>query len=421
MGILIKNAWVVTQNSRREVLRKDVYIEGDRIAEISDSINAGAEFRIDGTGKILMPGLINTHTHIAMGFMRGLVDDIDLGSFLERTFKLDAGRTRDDIYYGSLLGMAESIRFGTTAMLDLYYDEDVIADAAKEAGIRAVLAWVALDREFTTQKGVPLDNAESFIRGFGRHPTVEATVGMQGIYVCSDETMLKGMDLARKHGKVLPMHVSETLKEVNDCVKRTGKRPIEHMSEIGFLSPNLVSIHSTHVTQGEVGMLKRNGVKISHNPASNLKLGSGEVAPIREYLENGITVSLGTDSVASNNNLDMFQAMKYAALLQKNKHGDASVIKAQEALDFATIGGARALNKEREIGSIEQGKRADVILVDPGFNGLPLSQGNIVSNIVYSLGGLNTDATIVNGELLMQDKRLRMDTKGLEKYLGKKG
>jgi 5-methylthioadenosine/S-adenosylhomocysteine deaminase len=419
MSILIKNPWVVTQNRKREILRKDVYIDDGRIVEIADSINAGAEFRIDGAGKILMPGLVNTHTHIAMGFARGLVDDIDLSSFLERTFKLDAERTRDEIYYGSLLGMAESVRFGTTTILDLFYGEDVVAEAAKKSGIRALLAWVALDKEFTTQKGVPLENADSFIRGFGKHPLVEPTVGLQGIYVCSDETMLKGMDIAKRHGKVLPMHVSETEKEVRDCERKTGERPIEHMSKIGFLSPHLVSIHSTHVTPGEVAMLKRNGVKISHNPVSNLKLGSGEVAPIKEYLENGLTVSLGTDSVASNNNLDMFQMMKCAALLQKNKHADASVIKAQEALDFATIGGAKALNKENEIGSIEQGKRADVILVDPSFNGLPLSRGNIVSNIVYSLGGMNTEATIVDGELLMQDRRLRIDTKELEKYLKK--
>lgn len=420
MSILIKNPWVVTQNRKREIIRKDVYIEEDRIVEIADSINTGAEYKIDGTNKILMPGLVNTHTHIAMGFMRGLVDDIDLGSFLDRTFKLDADRSDDDLYYSALLGMAESIRFGTTTILDLYYSEDVIARAAKKARIRAVLAWVALDKEFTTQKGVPLENAESFIRGFGKDPLVEPTIGMQGIYVCSDETMLKGMDIARKHGKVLPMHISETTKEVRDCEGKCGKRPIEHMDDIGFLCPNLVSIHSTHVTPGEVRMLRKGGVKISHNPVSNLKLGSGEVAPVREYLEQGITVSLGTDSVASNNNLDMFQMMKYAALLQKNKHGDASVIKAQEALDFATIGGARALNKESEIGSIEAGKRADVILLDPSFNGLPLNRGNMVSNIVYSLCGMNTDATIINGELLMQDKRLRIDTKELEAYLKKR-
>src|SRR5271157_73119 len=167
MSILIKNPWIVTQNRKREILRKDVYIEEDRIVEISDSINTGAEYKIDGTNKILMPGLVNTHTHIAMGFMRGLVDDIDLSSFLDKTFKLDANRSNEDLYYSALLGMAESIRFGTTTILDLYYGEDVIARAAKKAGIRAVLAWVALDKEFTTQKGVPLRNAESFIRGFG--------------------------------------------------------------------------------------------------------------------------------------------------------------------------------------------------------------------------------------------------------------
>ncbi len=410
MSVLIKNSWVVTQDSERSIAREDVYIEGDRIADVGKNLGVRAEHRIDGTGKILAPGLVNTHTHIAMSPLRGLVDDVSLDRFLETTFRFDAtNRTREDVYGSALLGMLESIRFGTTAILDLYYDEDVISQAAADSGIRAVLAWVALDREFTTQKGDPLTNAKRFAESKPGSKRVEHTIGMQGIYVCSDDTLMKGMDFARKANKVLPMHVAETRKEVSECKKKRGATPVEHMGKIGFLSSNLVSVHTVYVTPREIALLGGEGVSVSHNPVSNMKLGNGPAAPVAAFLDGGITTALGTDSVSSNNNLDMFQVMKVSALLQKNESGNPTRMSALKALDSATLAGARALGKEKDLGSVEVGKLADLILIDPVPNGLPLSQGNIVSNIVYSIEGLNVDTTIIGGEILMQNKALKMD------------
>ncbi len=417
MSILIRNPWIITQNAKREVYRKDVFIDEDRIVEVAAGINVEADFKIEGTGKILMPGLINTHTHIAMSGMRGLADDMDLSKFLETTFKLDANRSDEDIYDSSLLGMLESVRFGTTSILDLYYSEDIIAKAAKKVGIRAMLAWAVLDKEFTTQKGVPLENAKSFITKFGSDKLVEPTLGLQGVYVCSDETMLGAMDIARKLDKPITMHLCETLAEVDNFKAKSKEGPIAHLNSIGFLDPLLIAAHLVQVNNDDALLLGSCGVKASHNPISNMKLGSGRASPVMDFHKMGMTVSLGTDSVASNNNLDMFQVMKCAALLQKSAYGDASILTAQQALDFATLGGARALGKEKDLGSVEEGKLADLILIDPFPAGMPLRRDTLVSNVVYSLEGMNTDTTIINGEIVMADKKPTFDLEGLKGYL----
>ncbi len=407
MSILIKNGWIVTQNAKRDIVKKDIYIESNSIAEISENINTEADQKIDAEGKIIAPGLINTHTHIAMGSLRGAADDLNLESFLNKMFKIDASRPEEDLYLSSLLGMLELIRTGTTSFLDLYYSEDIVAKAAMETGVRAFLGWVILDREFTTQIGDPLKNAEQFIREFNnKDELIVPEVGLQGIYVCSKETMLKAKELAEKYDKIMTMHIAETRKEVYEHQHKFGQRPVEYMEQIGFLSDRLVSVHSLYLTLNEIYMFSKNNVSVSHNPVSNMKLGNGGAAPISEMLKNGITVTLGTDSVSSNNNLDMFQVMKTAGLLIKNDRWDASIISAQQILDFATINGARAL-KNDNIGSVETGKFADLIIIDPVPNGLPMYRENIVSNLVYSLEGLNVDTTIINGKIAMQNKKLK--------------
>jgi 5-methylthioadenosine/S-adenosylhomocysteine deaminase len=419
MSILIMNPWIITQNAKREISRKDVFIDGDRIVEIADGIKVEADFKIDGTGKILMPGLINTHTHIAMSSMRGLTDDMNLSKFLDTTFKLDANRSDDEIYNSAMLGMLESVRFGTTSILDLYYSEDIIANAAKKVGMRAMLAWAVLDKEFTTQKGVPLENAKSFIIKYGADDLVTPTLGLQGVYVCSDETLLGAMDLARKMDKPITMHLCETLAEVNNFKAKSKSKegPIEHLNAIGFLDPLLIAAHLVQVDGDQALLLGSSGVKASHNPVSNMKLGSGKVSPVMDFHKMGMTVSLGTDSVASNNNLDMFQVMKCAALLQKSAYEDASLLTAQQALDFATLGGAKTLGKEKDLGSVEEGKIADLILIDPFPGGMPLRRDTLVSNVVYSLEGLNTDTTIINGKVVMLEKKPVFDLNELKGYL----
>ncbi|MEM0124381.1 MAG: amidohydrolase family protein, partial [Candidatus Micrarchaeaceae archaeon] len=317
MSILIKGAIVVTQDEGRSVLKGDVYIEEERIAEIAGRINVGADYKIDANGKILMPGLINTHTHVGMSSLRGYVDEMSLDEFLEKTFAFDKGREDAHLYKDSVVSIREMLQTGTTSFLDLYYGEEVIARAAAKLGSRAFLAWAILDKEYTTQKGVPLENAERFIRKFiGRNPLLNPEVGLQGVYVCSAETMRKAKELAERYDRIITMHLAESKREVEESRKKRGKDPIRYLEEIGFLGRRLIAAHAVHADNADIALLAGNGVTVSHNPVSNMKLGNG-IAPIYEMLRAGVNITLGTDSAASNNNLDMFQSMKFASLLQK--------------------------------------------------------------------------------------------------------
>lgn len=398
---------VVTQNLDRKIMDADIYIDENFITEINRNISVEAEHVIDARNRIVMPGLINTHTHVGMSMFRGAVEDMQLDRFLEKTFKLDAQRTEEDIYYSSLLSMAEMIRTGTTSFLDLYYDEHIVARAVEKSGMRGFLSWVTLDREFTTQKGEPLKNAEEFISSHRGKERVVPSIGFQGVYVCSDETLLKGKEIAERYGVIEHMHLSETRKEVYDYLKKKNKRPVEHLKEINFLSNNLVAAHTVWLTVREIDYLGQSGVSVSHNPVSNMKLGTGGAAPVPEMMKRNVNVTLGTDSSVTNNNLDMFDVMKTAGLMHKNDRWDASVLPSQSILDFATINAAKALKVSSLLGSIEEGKLADIIILDPFPSGIPLKKENIVANIVYALKGLNVTHTIVDGRILMSSGVIR--------------
>ncbi|EDY36098.1 Amidohydrolase family, putative [Aciduliprofundum boonei T469] len=398
MSILIKNAWIVTQNEKREILQGNIYIEESKIVEIGD-VNEEAEYVLNASGKIVMPGLINTHTHVGMTDMRGMADDVNLEEFLMKMWKEEAKRGREEIYKGAKLGIKEMLRTGTTAFVDMYSDEDAIAKAAKELGIRAFLGWAVVDEDITTQEGNPLNNAENFIKEFRNEELITPLIAPHAVYTCNEETLLKAKEIAEKYDTLITMHISETRKEVYEHRKRTGMRPVEWLEKIEFLNSKLIAAHLVWLTLHEIKILAKNGVKASHNPTSNMKLGNGGSMPLPEMLDNGILITLGTDSTVSNNNLDMFEAMKFAALLHKNERWDASITNAQEILDFATINAAKAL--ELNAGSIEEGKLADLVILNPAPNGLPLRKNTIVSNIVYSLTGLNVEHTIVNGKIVI--------------------
>lgn len=398
MSILIKNAWIVTQNEKREILQGNIYIEESKIVEIGD-VNEEAEYVLNASGKIVMPGLINTHTHVGMTDMRGMADDVNLEEFLMKMWKEEAKRGREEIYKGAKLGIKEMLRTGTTAFVDMYSDEDAIAKAAKELGIRAFLGWAVVDEDITTQEGNPLTNAENFIKEFRNEELITPLIAPHAVYTCNEETLLKAKEIAEKYDTLITMHISETRKEVYEHRKRTGMRPVEWLEKIEFLNSKLIAAHLVWLTLHEIKILAKNGVKASHNPTSNMKLGNGGSMPLPEMLDNGILVTLGTDSTVSNNNLDMFEAMKFAALLHKNERWDASITNAQEILDFATINAAKALGLNA--GSIEEGRLADLVILNPEPNGLPLRKDTIVSNIVYSLNGLNVEHTIVNGKIII--------------------
>ncbi len=401
MSILLRDGIIATQNQSREMVEGDLYIEDGRIIEIG-RFNSEADHVIDCSSKVVIPGMINTHNHVANTLLRGFADDLQLHEMLEKTFEFDAKVTRRDVQVGALLGCLEMIKSGTTTFVDLFYWEDEVARAVREAGMRAYLGWAVLDEEISTQRGTPLDNCAAFISKHRNEDLITPLVSLTGVYVCSEETLLAGKQLAEKEDVMLHMHLSETRKEVYDHQKKTSERPIEWLSKIGFLTDRLLAAHIGWVTIGEVRMLAEEDVKVSHCPVSNMKLATGGVAPLPEMFENGVTVSLGTDSPVSNNSLDMFETMKFCALLHKADRWDARVFDAQRVFDLATVDGARALGMEDQIGSIEIGKRADIAVLDfASPMTTPYDKFRIVSHLVYSCNGANVTTTIVDGKIVV--------------------
>jgi len=404
--ILIKNALIVSQDRERSVHKGDILIEGNTIKRVG-KITDDADRVIDASMMIATPGFINTHAHVAMSHLKGKLDDMSLDKFLEKTFDLDGKRTEKGIYNSARLGIDEMIYNGITSFTDLYYSEDIVANAVRDSGIRGFLSWNTLDEEFTTQSGNPVKNAENFIQRNKGDDLVTPSIGVQGIYVSSDENYQQALDVANRLDTIIHTHLAETRKEVYDFVKKSGgKRPTEHLNDIGFLNPRLLAAHSVWVTLGEIRSLAKNQVKVSWNSVSNGKLGVGGVAPVPEMQENGITVSMGTDSSGSNNSLNMFEEMKFSSLWMKNDRWNPAIIKAQAILDMATLNGATAVNSSK-IGSIEQGKLADIVLIDTSSpNMIPTTPDNAVSNLVYSANPSNVKYVIVNGEILKDDGRL---------------
>jgi 5-methylthioadenosine/S-adenosylhomocysteine deaminase len=406
LSILIKGGLVVTQNWKREVLKGDVLIEGNRIVAVGHA-KAKPDEVVDATGCVVMPGLINCHTHVAMSLMRSVADDVKLDKFLEKTFAMDAKRTPEDVGIGATLGCLEMARTGTTTFVDMYYDEDAIAKSAEQVGLRGYLGWTVLDEKFTTQKGKPVNNCENFIRAHKDKELIKPIVGLQGVYVCSDETLMEAKDLAQKEKTFCHYHLSETRFEVYEYQKQKGKRPAEHLADIGFLSKGDLAAHCVWLTINEIRELAKAGVGVAHCPTSNMKLASGGVAPLPEMLNENAGVGLGTDGCSSNNSLDMFLEMKFASLLHKAHRWDASVLPAQKCLDMATVDAAKCIGAEKELGSIEPGKKADIVVLDSSVAAMvPTTPGNVVANLVYASPSHSIRDLIVNGKFVLRGRRI---------------
>jgi len=410
MRTVIRDALIVTQDATRRVIRGDIGIEDGRFVEIGKVRDSG-DVELDAAGGIAMPGLINTHTHVSMSIMKGVADDMLFPDFLDTVFRYDSKRGERDIFAGTRLGCLEMIRGGTTTLVDFYYSEDVIAKGVSDAGIRGVLCWAVLDEEFTTQNGSPMQNCRRFCETHDGMERIIPGVALQGVYVCNEETCQEASAYALESDRPLTFHLSETRKEVNDHKRKTGMRPAEWLDHIGALNPKGIAAHSAWLTINEVRALARNGVSVSSCPVSNMKLATGGVAPIPEMLENGVTVTMGTDGSTTNNSLDMFFEMKALGLLQKANRWDASVLPAQRLLDMATVDAASAIGMADSLGSIEVGKLADVILLDPKAPNLrPLRPENVVSSIVYSSSALNVLTVLCQGNIVMRDREvLSMD------------
>lgn len=396
MSILIKDVLLEGEQT-------DIYIEENRISEIGARVEA--DFVIDGTDKVAFPGLINTHTHSAMTLLRSYADDLKLQEWLEnKIWPLEAKLTENDVYLGSKLACLEMIKSGTTCFNDMYWFMKGTARAVEEMGLRAVLAEAFIDlfkEDMAEEMKGKTKDFISYVRGMDNERITPA-LGPHAIYTVSKESLGWIKDFAEKEDLLIHFHLAETEKENTDCKNMHGKRPVPFLDNIGFLSHRLVAAHSIWLTGEEIKILAEKGVKVSHNPTSNLKLASG-VIPYQKMRDSGITISLGTDGCASNNNLDMFEEMKIATIAQKGFVKDPTVMPAIEALKIATLGGGKALGLK--IGEIRVGNLADIILIDLKRPELT-PRHNLISNLVYSANGSCVDTTICNGKILMQNREI---------------
>ena len=406
--ILIKNALILNPNNF-ENKKQSLLIKDDLIAEISDEINdSDVDKIIDAEGKILLPGLINTHTHLSMTLFRGLADDLSLDSWLnDHIWPMEANLNGDYCYIGALLGAVELIKSGTTTFSDMYFYMEDVARAVDDAGIRAVLSYGMIDfgdaerREAEIKENMALFEACNGMAD-GR---IKVFFGPHSPYTASEELLIKVRELADEHNIGIHIHVSETQKEINDSLDEKGLRPFEYLEKIGFLGPDVVAAHCVWLSDEEIEIIKKHDVKVSHNPCSNMKLASG-IAPVSKLIENDICVSIGTDGASSNNNLDLIEELKTASLLQKVSTLDPKVLTSDEAIEMATIKGAETLGLSDEIGSIEVGKKADIILIDTNSANMVPDSSSLSSNVIYSANGSNVDTTICNGKILMENKKL---------------
>lgn len=407
-SILIKNALILSPNTNFEN-KQSILIKDNLIAEISSQIDeSNASKIIDATGKIVIPGLINTHTHLSMTLFRGLADDLSLDSWLnDHIWPMEANLNGDFCYIGALLGAVELIKSGTTTFSDMYFYMEDVARAIDEAGIRAVLSYGMIDfGDEEKRKNEIKANLELFEACDGMADgRIKVFFGPHSPYTASEELLIKVRELADEYNMGIHIHVSETQKEIEDVSSQKGLRPFEYLDKIGFLGPDVVAAHSVWLSDNEIEIIKKNNVKISHNPCSNMKLASG-VAPVSKLIENDICVSIGTDGASSNNNLDLIEELKTASLLQKVSALDPKVLNSDEAIAMGTIKGAEALGLESEIGSIEVGKKADIVLIDTNSANMVPDSSSLSSNIIYSANGSNVDTTICDGKILMENKKL---------------
>lgn len=409
----IINACIVTMNSQMEVVKNGfIDIEGDeilRIGSMDEHQTNSSEIEItDAAGMIVMPGFVNTHTHVPMTLLRGFADDLPLHEWLtEHIFPAEARLvTPENVRIASRLAFIEMIKSGTTCFNDMYFFEDIIAEEAKKAGIRGVVGESLIDFPTASFKTVEegLSLCEQLIQKWQNDSLIHPSVCAHSPYTCSEKTLKSGKRLADKYNTLLQIHVSETRKEVEDIKIRTGKTPGEYLHSIGLLDKNVIAAHGVWLTPKETELFASTRTSIGHCPKSNLKLASG-IADTDSYRKAGITVGIGTDGTASNNTLDMVEEMRFAALLPKVVHYNPEAIQARTALQMATINGAKALGLDGITGSIETGKKADLILVHANASNM-IPVYDEYSAIVYAMNSKNIRYSMVNGEWIMKNREV---------------
>lgn len=392
--MIIKNGYIL----RNGIEKKDIKIEGNKITEIGKNLEGDS---IDASGHLVMPGLINTHTHLAMTLFRGYADDVPLQEWLkDYIWPKEMKLTPEECYYGNLLGIVEMIKSGTTCFSDMYFYEDQVIRAVRESGMRAVVSLGMIELGNEERGKFLLRESLELMDAVRDEPRIDAAFGPHSPYMCSSDFLLQVQEHAQRLGKLVHIHLHETKEEITKFEKNHGETPLAMLDSTGFLKSNVCAAHVVHVSHKELDILKKHDVKVLHCPASNLKLANG-IAPVADMIKRGICVSLGTDGAASNNTLDLFAEMRLMALLQKmNEPGTMS---AGTAVKIATENGGTALSWK--IGRIEKGFLADVIFIDLK-KAFMVPMHNLVSNVVYAMNSSAVDTVIIDGKVVMENRKL---------------
>jgi len=410
---IVSARYVVTMDAQRRVIENGaVAIRGERIVDVGTKPDIDRKYqaknRIDEPASLIAPGLINTHTHAPMSLFRGIADDLRLQDWLTKfIFPAEAKNVSAEfVRWGTRLACLEMLLSGTTTYVDMYYFEEVIAEETKAAGMRGVLGQSVIGFPVSDAK-TPADafkRSEQFIRAFQNDSLIVPAVAPHAVYTNSDETLKAARELANRYKVPFVIHLSETKKENDDLMAKRHITPTQLLESLGAFNGRTIAAHGVWLNDADIAILKRRGVGVAHCPSSNMKLASG-VAPLIKYLRAGVAVGLGTDGVAgSNNDVDMFEEMDLAAKLQKVTTGDPEALNAQQAFEMATIQGARAVGMEKEIGSLEAGKRADLITVSLGEpHAVPMY--NVYSQLVYALKSSDVRHVVINGRIVVRNRK----------------
>lgn len=414
MSLLIKNGTLVTMNSRREVIKADILVENDCIADIAPEITGLADEIIDAHNKLVIPGLIQTHTHLCQTLFRGLADDMELLDWLKlRIWPLEASHDEESLYYSAMLGASECLLGGTTAVIDMgtVYHTDSVFNAVKNIGIRYLGGKCMMDSgdEVPASLMDSTDNAiqeslDLYDKWDGQdHGRINYAFCPRFVPSCTDHLLTETQKLSSRYNIPIHTHAAENISETTLVQEKKGMRNLIFLDKLGLCNERLIVAHCIHIDEREMEILKATGSNPVHCPSSNLKLASG-LAKIPELLKRGINVSIGADGAPCNNNLDMFWEMRLTALIHKPENGPRAM-PAEQVFELSTIRGAKAMGKEDLIGSLEIGKKADIVLVNlSNWHTLPMSAANVYSHLVYQAKSSDVFAAIVNGKLLMSDR-----------------
>lgn len=412
--LIVSGGIVVTMDGARAIYKDgSIAVRGDSVVAVGSRADIEARYHsaqvIDARGQLVVPGFINGHTHVPMTLFRGLHDDVTLNDWLYKyIFPAEAKNVNEEfVRWGTRLAAAEQIRAGVTTFADMYYFEDAIAEETKAAGMRGILGETFIDFPAPDNKSEAemLAYTEKFLKRWEGDPLIHAAPAPHSIYTCSKKTLQDAAALGRKYHEPILIHVAEMKKEREDSEKQNGMSPVQYLEKIGVLGPDIVAAHCIFVDEADRKLLAQRGTGCVHNPSSNMMIASG-VSPVPEMRAAGIAVGLGTDGPAgSNNDLDLMEEIDLAAKLAKISKMDPLALNAKAVVEMATIDGARALHMEKEIGSLEPGKKADLVLIslqEP--NAVPMY--DVYSQIAYSLKGSDVDTVVIGGRVVMRDRKL---------------